>query len=176
MDRPEPCSARYGSRTRRPRALNVERSKMKRISYLAMGLVIGLIGGYFIGERLHPTIHPKMQQYLRLVFGTSDPSAVSDKDAQVMIEATRDYANEQAHDQTIFWQVFAVCRMKELCASGSPQKADDYVNSTVSNFLNAYRSTNYIPGYAKFVDKLCRDLGSDKEKIDISTFEPGVRR
>jgi hypothetical protein len=66
--------------------------------------------------------------------------------------------------------------MKELSASGSPQKATDYINSTVSNFLDVYNTTNYIPGYAKFADKLHRDLSSDKTKIDISTFEPGVRR
>jgi hypothetical protein len=149
----------------------VRKDEMKKTLYLALGLVVGLIGGYVIGGSLQPKIRPKMQQYLRLTFGTSNPAAVSDKDAQIMIDAARDYANEQAHDQTIFWQVMAICKLKELDATGKPQRADDYVNSTVKYFLEVYQSTNYIPGFAKFADKLYRDLGSDKAKIDISTFE-----
>ena len=149
---------------------------MKRILYLLLAVVIGFIGGYLASEAFRPSIRPKMRQYLKLTFGTADPAAVSDADAQVMIDAARGYANEQVHDQTIFWQTLAICKLKELSSTGTPQKADDYVNSTGSNFLAVYRTTNYIPGFAKFADKLYRDLNSDKMKIDTSSFEPGVRR
>jgi hypothetical protein len=153
-----------------------ESRKMKNLLYLMLGLAVGLISGYAISKTVQPSVRPKMQQYLKLTFGTSDPAAVSDKDAQFMIDFTHDYANEQAHDQTVFWQTLAICKLKELSSTGTPQKANDYVDSTVSNFLEIYRTTNYIPGFAKFASKLYDDLNSDKTKIDTSTFELGVRR
>ena len=146
---------------------------MKTIILPIVGMCACLWIGYVFGQHAAPkSISPKCRQFLRYTFGKDDIRLVTDEEAQIVMNGWELYRREGAFDQSLPWSVRTFCKLNELDASGVPEPATNYIHQVLTQFFADYHSGHYLkPEFAKFFDKLYRDLTSDTNRFDYTRFE-----